>query len=69
MTGADNVVDCLAPSKRDLDSVFGDVLPDTTRDDQLTGPHAEHAESAQSSAAASKQRDDEILREVPPHHG
>ncbi len=39
--------------RRDLDEVFGDVLPDTTSDEQ----------------GGRDRRDDEILRDVPPHHG
>jgi hypothetical protein len=38
--------------RRDLDEVFGDVLPDTTSDEQRVRDR----------------RDDEILRDVPPHH-
>ena len=39
--------------RRDLDEVFGDVLPDITSDEQ----------------GGRDPRDAEILRDVPPHHG
>jgi hypothetical protein len=61
--------DSLVQSKRALDLVFGDVLPDTTRDDELTGSDAERGDSSASDVAASQRRDEELLREVPPHHG
>ncbi len=40
-----------------LDRVFGDVLPETTSDDrdEDTGP--------------AQAREDELRRDVPPHHG
>ncbi|UYM06645.1 hypothetical protein [Solicola gregarius] len=38
--------------------VFGDLLPEGTRD-----------ESAQSWGDRDDSRDDELLRDVPPHHG
>jgi len=41
--------------RRSLDEVFGDVLPDPTRDDRAELPD--------------QSRDDELLRDVPPHHG
>lgn len=44
------------PSRQTLDEIFGDVLPDTTRD--------EHG-----SATGDPGRDSELLRDVPPHHG
>lgn len=40
-----------------LDRVFGDVLPDTTRDER------------DESAARADCREDELRRHVPPHHG
>lgn len=43
------------PDRRLLDDVFGDVLPDSTRDER--------------SDSAEQGRDDELLRDVPPHHG
>lgn len=39
-----------------LDRVFGDVLPDTTRDERSDG-------------GGCGGRDDELRRDVPPHHG
>lgn len=41
--------------RRVLDEIFGDVLADPTRDDRAELPH--------------QGRDDELLRDVPPHHG
>jgi hypothetical protein len=38
-----------------LDRVFGDVLPDATRDERSTTPEPD--------------QDDELRRNVPPHHG
>jgi hypothetical protein len=44
--------------KPTVDEVFGDVLPDTTRDERdVVRPSGRHT------------RDDDILRDVPPHHG
>jgi hypothetical protein len=44
--------------KPSLDEVFGDVLPDTTGDErEASRPSGRHT------------RDDDILRDVPPHHG
>ncbi|UZJ24108.1 hypothetical protein RHODO2019_13170 [Rhodococcus antarcticus] len=46
------------PQRRErLDRVFGDVLPETTSDER-----GEDTGSAQG-------RDDELRRDVPPHHG
>ncbi|MEJ7741646.1 MAG: hypothetical protein WKF73_03305 [Nocardioidaceae bacterium] len=42
------------PDRRLLDDVFGEVLPDSTRDERLDSPDLG--------------RDDELLRDVPPHH-
>lgn len=39
-------------SRRDLDAIFGDVLPDVTNDEPKV-----------------KERDEDLRREVPPHHG
>jgi len=39
-----------------LDEVFGDVLPDTTSDER------------RDRSGGSDARDEEILRDVPPHH-
>lgn len=69
MTHQDAGADSLAQSKRALDRVFGDVLPDTTRDDRLTGSDAERGDASASDVAASQRRDEDLLREVPPHHG
>ncbi len=46
------------PSKTMLDDVFGDVLPDTTRDEADDG-----------SVRSESGRDGDLLRNVPPHHG
>lgn len=46
---------------RRLAGVFGDVLSDSTRDDV---DHETPGERARSGS-----RDDEMLRDVPPHHG
>lgn len=42
--------------RRVLDRVFGDVLPDTTRDDRADRDRPDGS------------RDDDLLRDVPPHH-
>jgi hypothetical protein len=47
-------------SKSRLDEVFGDVLPATTRDD------LDDAEPTRRTADAT--RDEELRRDVPPHH-
>lgn len=44
-----------ADHRRDLDEVFGDVLPDSTRDERGEEPDPS--------------RDDDLLGDVPPHHG
>ncbi len=46
------------PTRRRLDDVFGDVLPDASRDDRPDQP--DHP---------SQEDDDALLRDVPPHHG
>lgn len=43
------------PTRRRLDEVFGDVLPDSTRDERSDRPD--------------EGRDDALLDDVPPHHG
>jgi hypothetical protein len=43
-----------------LDEIFGDVLPESTRDDQ---DESDQRDSGQST------RDADLLRDVPPHHG
>lgn len=45
-------------SEKQAADVLGDLLPDTTRD-----------ESAQAWGDRDGSRDDELLRDVPPHHG
>jgi hypothetical protein len=45
-----------ARRRRRLDRIFGDVLPDGTSDERGSGPPA-------------ADRDAEIQRDVPPHHG
>ena len=47
-----------APRRPSLDEVFGDVLPDTTQDER-DAPRSRGRDA----------RDDEILGDVPPHHG
>jgi hypothetical protein len=47
--------------KPSIGEVFGDVLPDSTRDER--GP-----EHGRESAADEKARDEDLLRDVPPHH-
>ncbi|HYO32535.1 MAG TPA: hypothetical protein VES21_06775 [Nocardioidaceae bacterium] len=69
MTDQDATADGPVRSKRALDRVFGDVLPDTTRDDRLTDSDAEPESAVASDVAVSRRRDEELLREVPPHHG
>jgi len=49
--------------RRRLDAIFGDVLPDATRDERGEGGEDGGAESA----VAARERD--LLRDVPPHHG
>ena len=51
-----------AAEGRRLAEIFGDVLPDSTRDDV-----SEPARSGEEDAEAA--RDAATLREVPPHHG
>lgn len=45
----------LAARRRAIDEVFGDVLPDATSDERGARPD--------------DSRDEELLRDVPPHHG
>ena len=68
MTDHDATTDSQARSKRALDRVFGDVLPDTTRDDRLAGSDAEPRADSAFDVAETRRRDEELLREVPPHH-
>jgi hypothetical protein len=46
-----------------LDEVFGDVLPDATRDD------VRDREPDESDGGGATRREDELRRNVPPHHG
>jgi hypothetical protein len=46
-----------AERRRRRAAVFGDVLPDQTRDERDPG------------GASTESRDEDIRREVPPHHG
>lgn len=46
--------------KRRLAEVFGDVLPDTTRDEREPGESGDDAEG---------RGDDWLKSQVPPHHG
>lgn len=45
-----------AQRRRRLDEIFGDVLPETTRDERADGPEDPGA-------------DDWLRAQVPPHHG
>ncbi len=51
--------------RRRLDAIFGDVLPDATRDERGEGRDA--GEPGGGSDVAARERD--LLRDVPPHHG
>ena len=51
-----------ALSRRRRDAIFGDVLPDSTRDDRDEGGE----DGGTSAAVAARER---LLRDVPPHHG
>jgi hypothetical protein len=51
-----------ARRRRALDQVFGDVLPDVTGDDSGDSGGSRPAQGD------SDARDDEIRRDVPPHH-
>lgn len=55
-------------SKAALDKVFGDVLPAGTRDDLDDPDSAGGGPGARSGRAAEARRDDELRRNVPPHH-
>jgi hypothetical protein len=52
--GGDGTTRAAADSRRRLAEVFGDVLPDTTRDER--------------SPAVTVDEDERLRREVPPHH-
>ncbi|MBA2446205.1 MAG: hypothetical protein H0V49_12865 [Nocardioidaceae bacterium] len=51
--------------RRHRDAVFGDVLPDSTRDER--GEGGAGGEPGGDSDVAARERD--LLRDVPPHHG
>jgi hypothetical protein len=51
--------------RRRLAEIFGDVLPDSTTDDQDDAP--ERPDGAD--GRGTKTRDAELRRDVPPHHG
>lgn len=56
-------------SKAGLDEVFGDVLPGSTRDDLDDAEPAGGGPDGRSwQRAADVKRDDELRRNVPPHH-
>ncbi|MBA3265532.1 MAG: hypothetical protein H0T14_04055 [Nocardioidaceae bacterium] len=50
--------------RRRLDAIFGDVLPDPTRDERVLGGDIG---SAEEDSAGERERD--LLSDVPPHHG
>jgi hypothetical protein len=52
-----------ARRRRELDDVFGEPLPDVTSDENPSS-----GRRRRSSGAPSEERDDEIRRDVPPHH-
>jgi hypothetical protein len=52
-----------ARRRRQLDDVFGEPLPDVTRDETRSGRRRRS-----STGESSDERDDEIRRDVPPHH-
>lgn len=49
-----------------LDRVFGDVLPDATRDERRSDGSQGHGSQRDNSES---NHDDELRRNVPPHHG
>lgn len=49
-----------ARRRRDLDAVFGEVLPDATADERSLDAPA---------GPGPDPREEELLRDVPPHHG
>jgi hypothetical protein len=54
-----------ARRRRDLDEVFGDVLPSVTSDES---PSDSSRPRSRPSPDGADPRDEEILRDVPPHH-
>jgi hypothetical protein len=55
--------------KSALDEVFGDVLPDTTRDDRIDDETGWADSGDLREADAQARREAELRRDVPPHHG
>jgi hypothetical protein len=55
-------------SRATLDAVFGDVLPGTTRDDLDDNEPGSAPARSSTHGAAEARRDDELRRNVPPHH-
>jgi hypothetical protein len=55
-------------SKSALDEVFGDVLPDSTRDDRTDDEVGWGGSGDARRADAQAQREAELRRDVPPHH-
>jgi hypothetical protein len=53
-----------ARRRRRLDEVFGEVVPEATRDESA-GP----ASGPTRRRGSTDERDDELRRDVPPHHG
>jgi hypothetical protein len=56
-------------SKSALDEVFGDVLPDSTRDDRTDDEAGWAGNGDGREADAQARREAELRRDVPPHHG
>jgi hypothetical protein len=52
-----------ARRRKALDDVFGEALPDVTADEP-----AESARRRRGSGSTADERDDEIRRDIPPHH-
>ena len=54
-----------------LDRVFGDVLPDATRDERRSNGSQGHGSQDNGSQPDNSEsnHDDELRRNVPPHHG
>lgn len=56
--------------RRRLAEVFGDVLPDTTRDEREPGDGSTRGASSEGSGESAESAQDRWLRDqVPPHHG
>jgi hypothetical protein len=55
--------------KSALDDVFGDVLPDGTRDDRIDEETGWTDGGAGRRTDAESRHEDELRRNVPPHHG